>query len=47
MIVLLDTDVLIDVALDRSPHLEAPTALIDALEVRPASAFVAWRSESE
>ena len=46
MIVLLDTDVLIDLALDRSPYVDAATELIDALEVRPASAFVAWHSLS-
>lgn len=44
MIVLLDTDVLIDVALDRSPHAAAAASLLDLLERRPASAFVAWHT---
>ena len=46
MIVLLDTDVLIDLALDRAPHSEAAAGLIDALEQRPGTAFVAWHSLS-
>lgn len=32
MIVLVDTDVLIDVALDRMPHVESSSALLDKLE---------------
>jgi predicted nucleic acid-binding protein len=46
VIVLLDTDVLIDLALDRSPHSEAAADLLDALEQRPGSAFLAWHSLS-
>ena len=46
MIVLLDTDVLIDLALDRVPHAEAAAGLLDALEQRPGSAYVAWHSLS-
>jgi predicted nucleic acid-binding protein len=46
LIVLLDTDVLIDLALDRAPHAEAAAGLLDALEQRPGSAFVAWHSLS-
>lgn len=46
MILLLDTDVLIDVALGREPHAEASGRLIDGLERRPGSAFVAWHSVS-
>jgi predicted nucleic acid-binding protein len=46
VIVLLDTDVLIDLALDRAPHAEAAAGLIDALEQRPGSAYVAWHSLS-
>lgn len=46
MIVLLDTDVLIDLALDRAPYAEAAAGLIDVLEKRPGSAFVAWHSLS-
>jgi len=46
VIVLLDTDVLIDLALDRVPHSEAAAELIDILEQRPGTAFVAWHSLS-
>lgn len=44
MIVLLDTDVLIDVALDRAPHADAAAGLLDLLERQPRSAFVAWHT---
>ncbi len=44
MIVLLDTDVLIDVALDRAPHADTAASLLDLLERRPGSAFVAWHT---
>lgn len=44
MIVLIDTDVLIDVALDRSPHAEPAAGLLDLLERRSGSAFVAWHT---
>lgn len=44
MIVLLDTDVLIDVALGRDPHAEPAGQLLDALEHRPGSACIAWHS---
>jgi predicted nucleic acid-binding protein len=40
-VILLDTDVLIDVALDRRPHCEAAGALLSHLERRPRMAFVA------
>src|SRR6185436_11051973 len=46
VIVLLDTDVLIDLALDRVPYSEAAAGLLDTLEQRPGSAFVAWHSLS-
>ena len=46
MIVLLDTDVLVDLALDRRPHAEPAAALVDALERRLGNAFVAWHSVS-
>jgi predicted nucleic acid-binding protein len=46
MIVLLDADVLIDVALDRTPFVEAAAALLDALELRPGSAILAWHTVS-
>jgi len=44
VIVLLDTDVLIDVALDRTPHAEPAAALLDALEQEPGQGHVAWHS---
>lgn len=44
--ILLDTDVLIDVALDRQPHVEASAALLSLLERRPRMAFVAWHTLS-
>lgn len=44
MIVLLDADVLIDVALGRAPHADSATALLDLLEQRPGSAFIAWHT---
>ncbi len=44
MIILLDTDVLIDVALDRTPHSDPAAALLDVLEQTPGSAYVAWHS---
>ncbi len=44
MILLLDTDVLIDVALDRSPYSEDACTLLDWLENRPGNAYVALHS---
>ena len=46
MNVLIDTDVLIDLALGRKPHDEPAAHLVDALERRRASGFLAWRSVS-
>lgn len=46
MKVLLDTDVLVDLALDRKPHAEPASALVDALERRPGTGFIAWHSIS-
>ncbi len=46
MIVLVDTDVLVDVALDRAPFAEGSSALLDRLERMPATGFVAWHSLS-
>lgn len=46
MIVLLDTDVLVDLALDRRPHAGPAAELLDALEKRPGNAFMAWHSVS-
>lgn len=44
MIVLLDLDVLLDFALDRKPFSQPATDLLEALENKPGSAFVAWHS---
>ena len=44
--ILVDTDVLIDLALDRDPHADSAEALVTFLERRPRMAFVAWHSLS-
>lgn len=44
--ILLDTDVLIDVALARDPHVEASAELIERLETGPHTAFIAWHTVS-
>ena len=44
--ILLDTDVLIDVALNRHPHVGPAAELVDYLEHQPRMAFVAWHSLS-
>ncbi len=46
MIVLVDTDVLVDLALDRQPHGGPASSLLDVLESRPGTGFVAWHSVS-
>ncbi len=43
---LLDTDVLIDVALDRRPHSDAAAKLLDRIERDPRNAFIAWHTAS-
>ena len=43
---LIDTDVLIDVALDRQPFSDAASELLDRLQTGPKRAFVAWHSLS-
>ena len=35
---------LIDVAIDRAPHADAAARLLDVLEGRPGSVFVAWHT---
>jgi predicted nucleic acid-binding protein len=45
--VLLDTDVLIDVALDRESHVTASAALLEAVERGDAAGFIAWHSLSD
>ena len=46
MIVFLDTDILLDVALNRHPFAAASEQLLDALEKKPGHAYVAWHSIS-
>ena len=43
---LLDTDVLIDIALDRHPFAEPAAALLDRIEQSRRRAFIAWHSVS-
>ena len=43
---LLDTDVLIDVALDRRPHSDLASALLDRIERSRSPAFIAWHTVS-
>jgi predicted nucleic acid-binding protein len=45
-VILLDTDILIDVALDRAPHADAAAGLLTLLERRPRMAFVGWHTLS-
>ena len=44
--ILLDTDVLIDVALDRRPHSGPASELLDQVEHGAESAYIAWHSVS-
>jgi predicted nucleic acid-binding protein len=44
VILLLDTDVLLDVVLDRHPHVEHSAALLDHLTKQPGSSFIAWHT---
>ena len=44
--ILLDTDVLIDIALDRHPHSDSASALLDRVEHGAESACIAWHSVS-
>lgn len=46
MKILVDTDVLIDLALDREPHGVAAGELLDLLEGHRAAGFIAWHSAS-
>ena len=43
---LLDTDVLIDVALDRRPHSDSASELLERVEHGSEAAFIAWHSVS-
>ena len=44
--ILLDTDVLIDVALDRRPHSDPASELLDRIEHGAEAAYIAWHSVS-
>lgn len=44
--ILIDTDVLIDLALDRAPHAEPAAELLTRLERRTRRGFVAWHTLS-
>lgn len=44
--ILIDTDVLIDVALDRQPFADPAAELLDRLQAGPKRAFVAWHTVS-
>ncbi len=44
--ILLDTDVLIDIALDRRPHSDPASELMDRIEHGAESAYIAWHSIS-
>ena len=44
--ILLDTDVLIDVALDRLPHSAPAAELLDRIEHGAETAYIAWHSVS-
>ena len=46
MSVLLDTDILVDVALDRGPHAQDASALLDLLQQRPGEGWLSWHSVS-
>ena len=44
MTLLIDTDILLDVALDREPFALPASALLNRLETDPGTGFVAWHS---
>ena len=44
--ILLDTDVLLDIALDRRPHSDPASELMDRIEHGAESAYIAWHSIS-
>jgi len=45
-VILIDTDILIDVALDRRPFSDPAAELLDRLQTGPKRAFVAWHTVS-
>lgn len=46
MIVLVDTDILVDLALERHPYVDDAAALLDMVERGAARGFVAWHTVS-
>ena len=46
MKILVDTDILVDVALDRKPFSDNASLLLDKLEMNQADGYVAWHSLS-
>ncbi len=44
--ILLNTDVLVDIALDRHPHSESASELLDRIEHGAEAAYIAWHSVS-
>lgn len=44
MTLLIDTDVLLDVALDREPFADAACRLLDHLQMHPGDGMIAWHS---
>ena len=44
--ILLDTDILVDVALDRSPYSDPASELLDRIEYGAEAAYIAWHSVS-
>ena len=44
--ILLDTDVLVDIALDRRPFSESASELLDRIEHGAEAAYIAWHSVS-
>jgi predicted nucleic acid-binding protein len=45
-VILVDADVILDVALDRTPHVAYSAALLERLERGPVRGFVAWHTLS-
>ena len=45
--ILLDTDVLVDIALDRHPHSEPASELLDRIEQGAEAAYIAWHSVAD
>lgn len=46
MTILLDADILLDIAFDRKPHAAAAAELVDRIERGQATGFIAWHTLS-